>query len=151
MSYFIVLQAWYKVLTCTCGGIHPRRVEPASPRHGHVSWGVSTPRSPVQALLHLLAWYIESIITPENVTHFQCFWFHDGETHWASWFFYLNFKSDVEVDGLQCFLYYFDHLAEPQAFVLSFTENLIGRETTTLIKPIVQPSNILWYIVYSFT
>ncbi len=31
-------------LACTCGGIHPRRVEPASPRHGDVSGSeVSSP------------------------------------------------------------------------------------------------------------
>ncbi len=43
------------VLTCTCGGIHPGRVEPASPRHGNVPWVGSTTRSPVPSSLHLLA------------------------------------------------------------------------------------------------
>ncbi len=44
------------ILICTGGGIHRERVEPASPiLHGDVSWVGSTPRSTVQASLHLLA------------------------------------------------------------------------------------------------
>ncbi len=45
------------VLTCTLGGIHPEWVELTSSRenHGDVSWDVSTPKSPAQASLHLLA------------------------------------------------------------------------------------------------
>ncbi len=36
------------VSICTCDGIHPGRVEPASPRHGDVSWlgGMSRPPVP---------------------------------------------------------------------------------------------------------
>ncbi len=36
------------LLTCTCGGIHPGWVEPASPRHSDVSWVGSTPRLALQ-------------------------------------------------------------------------------------------------------
>ncbi len=39
----------------TCSGIHSGRVEPASSRHGDVSWVSSTPRYPFSASLHLLA------------------------------------------------------------------------------------------------
>ncbi len=44
---------------CTCGGIHPGRVEPASP-FGDVSWVGSTPRSPLPASLYLFAFQLKS-------------------------------------------------------------------------------------------
>ncbi len=31
----------YLLYLYTCGGIHPGRIEPASPRHGDVSWVLS--------------------------------------------------------------------------------------------------------------
>ncbi len=45
------------LLTCSCGGIHQGRVEPASPidSSGNVSWIISTSRSPVPASLQVLA------------------------------------------------------------------------------------------------
>ncbi len=43
-----ISQAIY-LLACTCSGIHPWQVEPASPKHGDVSWVGITPRSPVPA------------------------------------------------------------------------------------------------------
>ncbi len=63
---FIVLsttfcQIWrsWNLLTYTCDGIHPVRVEPTSPRQGDFSLVGSAPRSPVTAALHLLSLYIK--------------------------------------------------------------------------------------------
>ncbi len=45
-----ISQAIY-LLGCTCNGIHPWQVEPASPKHCDVSWVDATLRSPVPAAL----------------------------------------------------------------------------------------------------
>ncbi len=66
---FILTACWWSprqpsistvlVLACTCVGIHPGRVEPASPNISDVSWVVRTPRPPVPASLHLLAFQLK--------------------------------------------------------------------------------------------
>ncbi len=65
----LIICSWI-VLTFTCGGIHPGRVEPASPMHDDVSWVGSTPRSPIPASLHLLAMQLKpsvsSLWAPEH-------------------------------------------------------------------------------------
>ncbi len=62
------------VSTCTCGGIHAGRVEPASLKViifiYDVSWADSAPRSPVPVSLHSLASQLKislpGLIAPEH-------------------------------------------------------------------------------------
>ncbi len=67
------------LLACTCGGIHPGRVEPASPRHGNVSWVGSMPRPSVLASLHLLALQLKPSLSglraPSMHSSHPPFWF----------------------------------------------------------------------------
>ncbi len=64
------------LLACACSGIHPWQVEPASPKHGDISWVGITPRSPIPAAQAKLVWFVGAEV---SAFHTISFGFNPGD------------------------------------------------------------------------